>query len=141
MPPTPKPPGQRRRRNLDQPKWKHLPAEGNQAPAPELPGDDWLGSTLEWWATIWASPMATVWVDADVDGLARLACLRDAFARGDAAVSALPSIQALEDRYGLNPKGRRMLQWEIARSEDQAAAAPKSSGQVRRLRAVDPRAA
>jgi hypothetical protein len=113
----PKPPGQRRRRNAGQNQWRELPAEGRRGSSPALPGEDWLDSTIAWWKTIWASPMATIWEDADLDGLHRLAQLRDAQHRGDLPVSALGAMQALEDHYGLNPKARRMLQWEIKQSE------------------------
>lgn len=117
MPQTPKPPGQRRRRNAAQNQWRELPAEGRRGAAPPLAGEGWLESTVAWWKTIWASPMATIWQDADLDGLHRLAQLRDAQHRGDLPVSALGAMQALEDHYGLNPKARRMLQWEIKQGE------------------------
>ena len=79
--------------------------------------------------------MATMWEDADVDGLVRLAQLRDEFHRGDLPTGALGAVQALEDRYGLNPRSRRMLQWEITRGEvaDISSARPKA----RKLRAVE----
>jgi len=78
--------------------------------------------------------MATIWEPADVDGLVRLAQLRDAQHCGDLPVSALGAIQALEDHYGLNPKARRMLQWEIRRGE--VIDHPTRQTQ-RQLRAVD----
>lgn len=133
MPAQPKPPGQRRRRNIGQSQWKQLPAEGRKGTAPELPDLDWLDDTREWWETIWASPMATVWQPADVDALVRLARLRDADARGEGSVTALSQITALEDRFGLSPKARRALQWEIASADTSASNVrhPK-----RRLRAV-----
>jgi hypothetical protein len=59
--------------------------------------------------------MATAWLDADVDSLVRLAALKDDFARGTAPATALPAMQQLEDRFGLSPKARRALQWEIAK--------------------------
>ena len=133
MPAQPKPPGQRRRRNAGQSQWKQLPAEGSKNAAPDLPDLDWLDSTVEWWETIWASPMATAWQPADVDALIRLARLRDADARGEGSVSALAQITALEDRFGLSPKARRALQWEISSGSNVASLAePKK----RRLRAV-----
>ena len=132
MPAQPKPPGQRRRRNAGQSQWKQLPAEGSKNAAPDLPDLDWLDSTVEWWETIWASPMATAWQPADVDALIRLARLRDADARGEGSVSALAQITALEDRFGLSPKARRALQWEISSAEVASAAKPTK----RRLRAV-----
>lgn len=140
MAPTPKPPGQRRRRNADQSQWRSLPVEGRDGPVPGLPDREsgWLDSTLAWWETLWRSPMAAVYEDADLDPLVRLAHLRDAVARDDAPATALTAMQQLEDRFGLSPKSRRALQWEIHRAEGEAAAAPVAK--VRRLRAVDPAA-
>lgn len=133
MPAQPKPPGQRRRRNAGQSQWRQLPAEGRKGDAPELPDYDWCPETLEWWETIWCSPMATVWEPADVDPLVRLARLKDADTRGEGSVAALAQITALEDRFGLSPKARRALQWEIAQSDNVSAIA---SGEKRKLRAV-----
>lgn len=134
MAPTPKPPGQRRRRNAGQAQWKQLPAGGRPDPAPDLPGDEWLSTTIDWWMTIWSSPMATAWEDADQDSLIRLARMRDDFHRDQLPVSAYGAMQALEDRFGLSPKSRRALQWEIARGEvvQMPTAQPK-----RRLKAVE----
>jgi hypothetical protein len=82
--------------------------------------------------------MATVYVEADVDPLRRLARLKDLFDRGEAPATALPAMQQLEDRYGLSPKARRALQWEISQAEQ---ARPSSRGaKVRNLRAVDAKA-
>jgi hypothetical protein len=79
--------------------------------------------------------MATAWQPADEDSLVRLARLRDDFRRGELPVSALSAIQQLEDRFGLSPKSRRALQWEIARGEDSHGVERPSA--VRTLRAVD----
>lgn len=118
MAPLPKPKGQRTRRNAGQSQWQMLAAESSVV-APGLPakGSGWLPATSEWWDTIWASPMASAWLDADVDGLVRLAWLKDDFARGDAPATALPAMQQLEDRFGLSPKARRALQWEVSREQ------------------------
>jgi hypothetical protein len=132
MPPTPKPPGQRRRRNIGQGQWKELPSEGRKGAAPPLPEDDWLDSTIDWWKRIWASPMATIWVDADLEPLSRLARLKDDFDRGERGQTT--AIQNLEDRFGLSPKARRQLQWEIKQGEAKRARQP--SGR-RHLRAVE----
>lgn len=119
MAPLPKPKDQRRRRNVSQAQWNELPADGRKGKAPALPTrkGGWQAATRSWWSTIWASPMATAWLDADVDGLVRLAMLKDDFARGVAPATALPAMQALEDRFGLSPKARRALQWEVARTQ------------------------
>lgn len=52
-------------------------------------------------------------------------------------------MRELDDRFGLTPKGLAALRWKIVEDPDQAAAAPVSAPKekVRRLRAVDPRAA
>lgn len=137
MAPISKPPGQRRRRNAEQPQWRRLPVDGEAPQAPDLPGD-WLPSTIEWWAEIWRSPMASAWLPADVGALRRLARLRDADERGQGVAVALPAMQQLEDRFGLNPKARRNLQWEVAQA--QAAQPPPkraSAAGGRQLRAVD----
>lgn len=136
MAPTPKPPGQRRRRNAGQTQWTELPGDGRRGDVPVLPGENWLESTLEWWETIWRSPMATVWQDADIDALVRLARLRDEFRRGDLPVSALGAVQQLEDRFGLSPKARRQLQWEVGHAEG-SEPAREQPPKPKRLRAVD----
>lgn len=133
MPAQPKPPGQRRRRNAGQSQWKQLPADGRKGDAPRLPDYEWHEETLAWWGTIWVSPMATVWEPADVEPLVRLARLKDADNRGEGSVAALAQITALEDRFGLSPKARRALQWEIAAGDTTAAKAPTRK---RHLRAV-----
>ena len=134
MAPKPKPPGQRRRRNSGQAQWRELPAEGNSSSPPDLPGDDWLASTIDWWMTIWASPMATAWEPADTDSLIRLAKMRDDFHRDLLPVSAFGALQALEDRFGLSPKSRRALQWEITKGEVVKMPEPQKG---RKLRAVE----
>lgn len=133
MPAQNKPPGQRRRRNAGQSQWRQLPAEGRVGDVPALPDYEWHSETLAWWESAWASPMATVWLDSDFDALVRLARLKDADVRGEGSVAALAQITALEDRFGLSPKARRALQWEIAASDNVASLeAPKE----RKLRAV-----
>lgn len=137
MPPTPKAPGQRVRRNLEQSKWRTLPAGGRAEKAPSLPAKKpgWLKATRDWWTTVWSSPMATAYADADVDGLVRLARLKDEFARGKLPISGLSAIQTLEDRYGLNPKSRQQMLWQIEPGDDDPAEdRPPTS--VRRLHAV-----
>lgn len=80
--------------------------------------------------------MATVWTDADVESPYRLADLRDTVGRRPDLASLHAQITALEDRLGLTPKARRMLQWEIGQAEE-AEVAPIGSGRRRHLRAVE----
>lgn len=136
--PLPKPPSQRRRRNAGQPQWRQLPADGRQGRAPGLPVKKpaWLKSTRDWWQTIWSSPMAVAWEPADVESLVRLARLKDEFDRGEAPTSVLAAMQQLEDRFGLSPKARRALQWEVAKAAEEER--PRLAV-VKPLRMADPR--
>lgn len=143
MPATPKPPGARMRRNADQPKWRQLDATAPKPKAPTLPTKKpaWLKLTRDWWAAIWASPMATVWLPSDIPTLVRLARIVEADNRGDAAAGMLAEARQLEDRFGLSPLSRRRLQWEVAHAgrQDQppgeALPVPSSAPRAR-LRAV-----
>jgi hypothetical protein len=131
--PPPKPASQRRRRNKA-PKPIKL-AKGAEEAGPRLPNPDVLPETVEWWETVWASPMAAVWLEADVPALARLAGLVERLHRGDSSSRLLSEIRALEDRFGLSPLARRRLQWEIEQAHSEAK--PAGEGQERRwLRAV-----
>jgi hypothetical protein len=80
--------------------------------------------------------MAVAWEPADVESLVRLARLKDDFDRGDAPASVLPAMQQLEDRFGLSPKARRALQWEVAKAVEEGR--PRLAV-VKPLRMVDPR--
>jgi hypothetical protein len=130
MPPEPKPPSRRRRRNKVAGEGT-LPAAGRQGPAPELPtgtGLFWLDWTRAYWATIWSSPMATRWTEYDVPALARLAKLQqEALFEGDGKHAA--EIRQLEDRFGLNPRGRRLLGWEIVDVDEPADDAPAEASE------------
>ena len=97
MPPLPKPPGQRVRRNKDQSEWKQLPAGGSGLKAPALPTKKpaWLKSTKTKWERLWASPMATTFTDADGIALERMALLWDEIARGDTSAGKLGAVQQL----------------------------------------------
>lgn len=77
---------------------------------------DWHPTTLAWWETIWESPMADEWVDADVPALTALAVLVDEFFRtGEPRIHA--EIRMAQREFGLTPMSRRSLQWEIRRME------------------------
>jgi hypothetical protein len=89
--------------------------------APELPVREWHPQTLEWWADVWASPMAPEYDESDRHGLFALALLVDDFwtaesARERAALSA--EIRLQRQCFGLSPIDRRRLQWEIERTEE-----------------------
>src|SRR5436309_546039 len=115
--PAPKPTGARRRRNKGGSAVKlaaTAKVRHGVAQLPALPGArELLPSTREWWKTVWASPMAAVYLEADVPALARLATLVDRQERGEAGSRLLGEIRSLEDRFGLSPLARRRLQWEV----------------------------
>ncbi len=158
MPATPKPPGQRRRRNKGQSDWQQLPAEGRKGEIPEPRTERKLGDIArQYWETLWTSPMAVTFTDADIQPLSRLAVLVDDRARsesGDGLIEIVESnysdevevvvgrfagdgeIRQLEDRYGISPLARRRLQWEIKQGEvvDMPTRKP---GSGRKLRAVE----
>jgi len=81
--------------------------------------------------------MACTYLAADMAALVRLGGMVDAHARGELGATETASMVALEDRFGLNPKSRRALQWEIAQAEP-TTSRPVS---VPKLRVVDDGAA
>lgn len=70
--------------------------------------------------------MASVYTEADLDSLFRLARLKDLEARGELKISALGALQTLEDRFGLSPKARQMLQWQVQKQTGKPAPKSKS---------------
>lgn len=115
--------------------------------APALPTHrEWHPQTLQWWADIWASPMAPEYHDSDRHGLFSLAMLEDDFWRAESPTERTrlaAEIRLQRQCFGLTPMDRRRLQWEIERGEEaqdkgrarREAAAPKGP------RKADPRAA
>lgn len=69
-----------------------------------------------------------------VSALVRLARLKDDEARGTLPLAGLGALQQLEDRFGLSPKARRALSWEVAQAAVDAPERPV--GSVPKLRAV-----
>jgi hypothetical protein len=132
--PLPKPAATRQRRN----KVTSI-ATLEAAPATRLALEGkWRPETTKWWNTIWDSPMAGEWVDADVPGLVALARLVDAYWAAD--ISLAPKIHAeirmAQREFGLTPFSRRQLQWEIKRVEaaDRAVVVPPQTIASRRER-------
>jgi hypothetical protein len=130
--PPPKPASQRRRRN----KAPAVVKLANRHPSkpPALP-KGFSPAARKWWATVWASPMAALWLEADVPSLVRLAALVDLADSGDMAPQVLAEIRQLEDRFGLSPLARRRLQWELEQTAT-AEAGPAANQEGRWLRAV-----
>lgn len=132
MPPTPKPAALRQRRNKTTTA-ATLPTEATARKnrVPELPKREggWHPRLREWWASVWRSPMAGEYLDADMrGGLFHLAYLHQLFWEvadlGIAGVNKLPALAAeirlQEVRFGLSPIDRRRLQWEVEKGETAA---------------------
>src|SRR5687768_1251286 len=126
--PPPKPPGMAQRRNKTAGA-AELPSaeESLENEVPELPArvGGWLPEVVAWWESVWRSPMASEYLDADMKGgLYLLADLHQArwTARDDArALSALAAeIRLQEVRFGLSPIDRSRLRWEVAKGDKAA---------------------
>lgn len=137
--PTPKDPSVRQRRNktttaarlsaVPDVEVPDLPERMAYDPkADEYVERPWHPRTLAWWETVWASPMASEFLDADVEGLFLLAELEDDFhlARGaKERIDLAKEIRLQRQCYGLTPIDRRRLQWEVERGEQAETAREK----------------
>lgn len=130
--PAPKPDHLRQRRNK-LPNAAILPTEdealANEVPvlpARELDGDKkpqaWHPQVLAWWESVWRSPMASEYLDADMKGgLYLLADLQQQRwdSRDKANLSAISAeIRLQEVRFGLSPVDRSRLRWVISQGEE-----------------------
>jgi hypothetical protein len=147
MPPAPKHPSTRARRN------KVSTAATLSVPEdvviPDLPDDRmWHPQTIAFWQDIWQSPMAAEFDDSDIHGLFMLAVLVDGFWLKPHWTAAA-EIRLQGQRFGLSPLDRRRLQWEIEKVDEAQAkgeqrrsrpAAPSSTASARKKPPGDPRA-
>jgi len=88
--------------------------------APPIPNPDareFHPQTLVDWAHALASPMASQWLQTDLDALGRLALLWDDFYRRPSA-DALKEIRLQGQLFGLSPLDRSRLQWEVSRADE-----------------------
>lgn len=130
MPAKKKDPSVRARRNKATTA-ANLPADSGRSKSrrPELPDSrDWHPMTVEWWADLWASPMAAEFHDSDRHGLFILAALVDAFWL-EPSKELAGEIRLQRQSFGLTPYDRRRLEWTIE-SADEA----KDRGRQRRAR-------
>jgi hypothetical protein len=111
----------------------------------EESAEGWHTQVVAWWRSVWTSPMAQEYTEADrVGGLALLAELWHRWwLESDTRVLSTLSttINQLSREFGLSPMSRRSLQWEIEKGE-QAADRTARRRQSRELEATskkDPR--
>lgn len=122
------------------------PSEAAKQKVPALPvreksSEKWHAKVVEWWVSVWRSPMAAEFLDSDVKGgLYVLAELYQALWAGEqkdvAKVAA--EIRQQEIRFGLSPIDRRRLQWEIEKG-DQAEERTTRRRRAREVEGKDPR--
>ena len=92
-------------------------ADPSIPPIPNPDGRKWHELTLKGWEHAWSSPMASQWLETDIDALGRLAVLWDEFYQ-DPDGKVMAEIRLQEQRFGLSPLDRSRLQWEVNRAEE-----------------------
>ncbi|MBF4578947.1 hypothetical protein ITJ48_05175 [Frigoribacterium sp. VKM Ac-2530] len=105
-------------------------SDGGSAIVPELPArpvvygeegevvaSDWHEATTQWWADLWASPMANEYHSSDRHALFLLAVLVDDFWRAPSTKLAA-EIRLQRVAFGLTPYDRRRLEWTIETTEE-----------------------
>jgi hypothetical protein len=141
--PTPKPAALRQRTNRVAGA-ATLPTEAETASntVPDLPAREksteiWHKRVLEWWASVWRSPMSKEYLSADMrGGLFDLAELRHRlYTETDTKiiVALVAEIRQQDIRFGLSPIDRRRLQWEVAKGEE----AEEKTKRIRKSRKLD----
>lgn len=135
MPPAPKHPSQRVRRNKDVP-MNQLPAEGRTGRTPTWPISSATADELKAWKSLWRVPQAVVWERHHLERIvARYVRLMVAAEDPDAPVTMQGQVAKLEEHLLLTPHHLKQARYEIVATEAKPDAAPVSN--VRRLRAVD----
>ncbi|WP_456301685.1 phage terminase small subunit [Nocardia farcinica] len=121
MPPLPKHPSVRARRNRASTRAFLTPVEDPQVP--ELPAyAQWHPAVLEWWTDCWSSPMVPEWTESDRHALVMAARLMQLVwsetTAPTARTNAASEVRYLLRECGLTPMSRRSLQWEVCRAEE-----------------------
>lgn len=144
--PAPKSAATRARTNK---KSTHLQLQENpDAAVPPLPTlhqerdehGDW--HPVEWderaesaWEDLWRSPMAEAWIPTDVAGVERYIVLLNSFYITndiETKVKLSTELRQLGQDYGLTPRSRASLQWEVIRTEKAAMTRPTRPTEPRR---------
>jgi hypothetical protein len=94
-----------------------LPRE-HDVSTPLLPQDrSWSEQAIAWWFSVWRSPMASQYGEADTPALLALAVLVDEFWTAEDAgqrVRLASEIRLRGEQFGLTPVARQRLGWRIA---------------------------
>ena len=78
---------------------------------------DWQQGTKDWWADLWASPMAAEYHSSDKHALFILAVLIDDF-WSNPSQNLAAEIRLQRVAFGMTPYDRRRLEWTIEATED-----------------------
>jgi len=137
VPPLPKDPKTRQRRNRPSSNAQLEPTE-RLGKLPNLPkredGGEWHRLTRAFWRDVQRSPMVAEYLKADLHGLFVLADLVEAFWRVEttsAKVGLAAEIRQQRQGFGLTPIDRRRLQWEVQRVEHAKASNPPAPSRQR----------
>ena len=118
--PAPKPTSLRQRRNKKSGAATLSAPQTEKVKIPTLQNPDkrkFHRLTRAWWKRVWNSPMASEYLESDVDGLARLALLVDEYYKSPCK-DIMSEIRLQEARFGLSPVDRSRLQWEVLKGEE-----------------------
>lgn len=118
--PPPKPPAQRRRRNItaDSGAWSTAPGAAETVPDPPT---DLKVTGRVWWESAWKSPVSAGWTDSEVRIVERAAGLADACAQAGASSATYRELRALEDALSLTRAGRLRNRITLPAEEDPSA--------------------
>jgi hypothetical protein len=94
-----------------------MPTTLSVPPIPNPDERDWHPLTIKAWETAFASPMASQWLETDIDALGRLAMLWDSFYRKPNP-NTMKEIRLQGQLFGLSPLDRSRLQWEVNRGDE-----------------------
>lgn len=137
----PKPPELRERRNKTVTATTlTTPAESAIPPMPEKQGE-WHARTRKWWLRVWSSPMASQYIETDLDGLERLCDLIEDRHRATSPTARREldaEIRLQQQSFGLTQLDRHRLQWIVPR-QNPTPAEPAKPPEKRPDRIADPR--
>jgi hypothetical protein len=138
--PAPKPPGTSRR-DPDAASWTTFDEAASPTDIPAWPGKfDPDPLAKEYWDAIWTSPMGRAFLPVDVMQIARICRLHALDMIGALRVTGQAELRMLEDAFGISPKARRTLRWDIERAAGPGAAAPNQAVDTERKRRQQQRA-
>lgn len=118
MPPAPKHPSQRVRRNKDVP-MNQLPAEGRTGRTPTWPISKATPDEAKAWKAVWRTPQAVVWETQHLERIvARYVRLMVAAEDPDAPVTMQGQVAKLEEHLLLTPHHLKAARYEIVPREE-----------------------